>query len=70
MRSQLSCDKLDFRDVSMDRQVVSVKDIFWYLGSILKSDGVINEDVNHKIKAWCVKWQYVSDILCDKKNLK
>jgi uncharacterized protein YwgA len=38
-------------DVRLDSQVVSKKDIFLYLRSMLKKDGDINEDVSHRIKA-------------------
>jgi hypothetical protein len=44
-----------------------VKDTFRYLRSILQSDGEIDEDVSHRIKAWWVKWWQISGILCDKK---
>jgi hypothetical protein len=38
-------------DVRLDSQVISKKDIFLYLRSMLKKDGDINEDVSHRIKA-------------------
>jgi hypothetical protein len=40
-------------DVSLEGQVVSMKDTFWYLRSILESDRHIDEDVSHRIKAEC-----------------
>jgi hypothetical protein len=55
MRCQLSSDNLDDRDVNLDRQVVPMKDAFWYLISMLQNDKVIDEDVSHKIRAWWVK---------------
>jgi hypothetical protein len=51
MKCQFSCNSSDARDVSLDEQIVSVKDTFQYLISILQSNGEIDEDVNHKIKA-------------------
>jgi hypothetical protein len=38
-------------EVSLDGQVVSQKDIFRYLGSMLQKNGDIDEYVNHQIKA-------------------
>jgi hypothetical protein len=38
-------------DVRLDGQVVSNKDTFSYLGSMLQKDGDIDEDVSHRIKA-------------------
>jgi hypothetical protein len=36
--------------VRLDGQVISKKDTFRYLGSMLQKDGDINEDVDHRIK--------------------
>jgi hypothetical protein len=38
-------------DVRLDGQVVSKKDTFHYLGSMLHKNGDIDEDVSHRIKA-------------------
>ena len=38
-------------DVILAGQVVSRKDTFRYLGSMLQSDGEIDEDVSHRIRA-------------------
>ena len=38
-------------DVSLEGQVVSKKDNFWYLGSMVQRDGDIDVDVSHRIKA-------------------
>ena len=43
------------------------RDTFRYLGSMLQSNGDIDEDVCHRIKAGWMKWQQASGILCDKK---
>jgi hypothetical protein len=34
---------------------------------MLQSDGEIDEDVSHRIRAGWVKWRQAFDILCDKK---
>ncbi|KAJ4774896.1 Craniofacial development protein 2 [Rhynchospora pubera] len=54
-------------DVCLDGQVVPTKDTFRYLGSMLQSDGEIDEDVSHRIRAGWVKWRQASGVLCDKK---
>ncbi|KAJ4744373.1 Retrovirus-related Pol polyprotein from type-1 retrotransposable element R2 [Rhynchospora pubera] len=54
-------------DVCLDGQVVLTKDTFRYLGSMLQSDGEIDEDVSHRIRAGWVKWRQASGVLCDKK---
>jgi hypothetical protein len=43
-----------------------MNDIFQYLESMLQSDGEIDEDVSHRIRAGWVKWRQAYDILCDK----
>jgi hypothetical protein len=45
--------------------VVSKKDIFHYLGSMLQKNRDIDEDVSHRIKVGWLKWRQVSDLLCD-----
>ena len=42
-------------DVSLEGQVVSKRDTFRYLGSMLQRDGDIDEDVSHRIKAGWMK---------------
>ena len=54
-------------DVSLEGQLVPKRDTFRYLGSMLQSNGDIDEDVCHKIKAGWMKWRQASGILCDKK---
>ena len=54
-------------DVSLEGQVVTKKDTFWYLGSMLQRDGDINVDVSHRIKPGWIKWRQASGILCDKR---
>ena len=54
-------------DVSLEGQIVSKKDTFRYLKSILQRDGDIDADVSHRIKAGWFKWRQASGILCDKR---
>jgi hypothetical protein len=61
-RSKMEYMKCDFsattqeeRDVRLDGQVVSKKDTFRYLGSMLQKDGYIDEDVSHRNKAGWLK---------------
>jgi Reverse transcriptase (RNA-dependent DNA polymerase) len=66
MRCQFSGENSDDEDVSLDGRVVPMNDTSRYLGSMLQSDGEIDEDVSHKIKAGWVKCRQASGILCDK----
>ena len=54
-------------DVSLDGQVVAQKDTFRYLGSMLRKDGDIDEDVRHRISAGWLKWRQASGVLCDRR---
>jgi hypothetical protein len=67
MRCQFSGENSDDGDVSLDGQVVPMNDTFRYLGSMLQSEGEIDEDISHRIRAGWVKWRQVSSVLCDKK---
>jgi hypothetical protein len=51
MRCQFSGKNSNDRDVSLDGRVVPMIDTFRYLGSILQSEGEIDEDVSHRIRA-------------------
>jgi hypothetical protein len=66
MRCQFSNDNSDYEDVNLDGQVISMKDAFQYLRSMLQSDWGINENVSHKIRAEWTKWRQTYDIFCDK----
>jgi hypothetical protein len=55
------------RDVSLYGRVVPMNDTFQYLGSMLQSEGEIDEDVSHRIRAEWVKWRQASGVPCDKK---
>jgi hypothetical protein len=65
MRCQFSGENSDDGDVSLDGRVVPMNDTF--LGSMLQSEGEIDEDVSHKIRTGWVKWRQASSVLCDKK---
>jgi hypothetical protein len=55
MRYQFSGENSDDGDVSLDGRVVPMNDTFRYLRSMLQSEGEIDEDVSHKIRAGWVK---------------
>ena len=67
MRCGFSDERSEDGDVSLDGLTVPKKDTFRYLGSILQSDGNIDADVSHRIKAGWMKWRQASGILCDNK---
>jgi hypothetical protein len=54
-------------DASLEGQLVPRKDTFRYLGSMLHSDGDIDENVSHRIKAGWMKWPQAFDVLYDKR---
>jgi hypothetical protein len=51
MMCQLSGNMSDDGDISLDEQVVSMNNIFWYLRSMLQRDKGIDEYVSHRIRA-------------------
>jgi hypothetical protein len=51
MRCQFNGKNSDDGDVSLDGRVVHMNDTFRYLRSILQSEGEINENVSHRIRA-------------------
>ena len=55
------------KDISLEGQVVSRKDTFRHLGSMLQRHGDIDEDVSHRIKAGWMKWHQASGVLYDKR---
>jgi hypothetical protein len=55
MRCQFSGENSDDGDISLDGRVVLMNDTFRYLGSILLSEGEIDENVSHRIKDGWVK---------------
>jgi hypothetical protein len=57
MRCQFSGKNSDDGDVTLDERVVPMNDTFWYLGSMLRSEGEIDEDVSHRIRARWIKWR-------------
>ena len=59
--------RCEHEGVSLGGQVVPKRDTFRYLGSMLQSNGGIDEDVSHRINAGWMKWRQASRVLCDKK---
>ena len=55
MRCEFSGVRSEDVDVTLAGQVVPRRDTFRYLGSMLQSDGEIDEDVSHRIRAGWVK---------------
>ncbi|KAM3202500.1 hypothetical protein P3L10_030124 [Capsicum annuum] len=53
--------------VRLEAQEVGKRDKFKYLGSVIQSNGEIDEDVSHRIGAGWMKWKLASGVLCDKK---
>ena len=52
---EFSATRQEERDVSLEGQVVTKKNTFRYLGSMLQKDGDIDEDVRHRIAAGWLK---------------
>ena len=67
MKCEFSGVRSEDGDITLAGQVVPKKDSFRYLGSMLKYDGEIDEDVSFRIRAGWVKWRLASGILCDRK---
>jgi hypothetical protein len=67
MRCDFSATRHEEGDVSLKGQVVAKKDTFRYLGSMLRKDGGIDEDVRHRISAGWLKWRQASGVFCDKR---
>jgi hypothetical protein len=65
MECDFSATTQEEGNVRLDGQVVSKKDTFRYLGSMLQKDGDIDEDLSHKIKVSWLKWCQASGVLCD-----
>lgn len=54
-------------DFCFDGDIVTRKEDFRYLGSVLQSDGGIDEDIKHRIQKGLQKWRGVSGVLCDRR---
>jgi hypothetical protein len=50
MRFPFNEDNSDNRDISLDGQIVSMNDTFWYLTPMLQSNRGIDEDTSHRLK--------------------
>jgi len=51
----------------LDGRPIPKVDKFKYLGSIIKRNGDIDEDINQRIKVGWQKWKYTLGVLCDKR---
>ena len=51
--------------VRLDGQEILKSKSFQNLGSIFHKDREIEEEVNHKIRARCIKWRSTSGVLYD-----
>lgn len=63
MRCDFTGVRCEEGEVSLEGHIVPKR----YLGSMLQSNGGINGDVSHKIKAGWMKWRQASNILYEKK---
>ena len=52
--------------MTLDGQEISMDSHFKYLGSIIKKDGEIDSDVNHRIQTGWLKWRNTTGVLCDR----
>ena len=55
MMCEFSATRQEEGDVSLEGKVVTKKDTFRYLGSMLQKDGDIDEDVRHRITTGWLK---------------
>ncbi len=53
--------------IVLDGQPLNITDSFKYLGSIISSDGSIDEGNDQRIKVGWMKWKQLSSVLCDRK---
>jgi Reverse transcriptase (RNA-dependent DNA polymerase) len=56
--------------VKLGEDIIPQVTKFRYLGSIVQSDGEINEDITHRIQAGWLKWRKASGVICDRKMPK
>ena len=54
-------------EVTIGGEVVACTSKFKYLGSVMQSKREIDGDVTNHIQAGWLKWQAVTEVLCDKK---
>ncbi|XP_026396928.1 uncharacterized protein LOC113291632 [Papaver somniferum] len=67
----LKCDfdgtGTDEGDLRLDGQIVTKKESFRYLGSMVQSNGNIDEDIRHRINSGWSNWRLAKGVLCDRK---
>ena len=54
-------------DVKMEDQIIPQVTKFKCLGSVIRQDGEIDDDVNHRIQVGLCKWRKTTEVLCDRK---
>ena len=54
-------------DLMLGDDTVQRKDVFKYLGSVMQSDGGVDEDIKHRIQVGWQKWRAAPGVLCDRK---
>jgi len=54
-------------EVVIEGAIISRVERFRYLGSIIRGNGEIDEDINHRIKVGWQKWRNASGVLCDRR---
>ncbi|XP_070013241.1 uncharacterized protein [Nicotiana sylvestris] len=60
-------ERLDIGGAPLSLRVISKRGSFKYLGSVIKGDVEIDEDVTYRIGVGWMKWRLASGVLCDKK---
>ena len=55
-------------EVTISEEVIACTTKFRYLGSIIQSNGEIDEDVTHRIQMDELKWRAETRVLCDRKS--
>ncbi|XP_026426083.1 uncharacterized protein LOC113322241 [Papaver somniferum] len=64
---RIAAESLAQGNILLDGQPVPRKESFRYLGSILQSNGGIEEDILHRTQSGWGKWRMDSGVLCDRK---
>src|SRR5438045_1714166 len=67
MMCEFSATRQEEEGISLEGQVMTKKDIFYYLGSVLQKDSDIDEDVRHRITAEWLKWRQASGVFYDRR---
>ena len=65
--SRIEIGHNDETEVCIGDQILSPKESFRYLGSVIHNSGRIDDDVTHRIGRGWAKWRAASGVLCDRK---